>query len=78
MVDFGPSCQISSVMISRYSQRKRRNGGFPWSTVLLICKELLDCLKLELVLGYLVDDITLGDDAAVCVNDFLQLEAVLQ
>ena len=36
----------------------------------LVCKELLDSLKSELVLGYL-DDITLGDDAAVCLDDFL-------
>ena len=35
----------------------------------LVCKELLDSLKSELVLGYL-DDITLGDDAAVCLDDF--------
>ena len=34
----------------------------------LICKELMDSLKSELVLGYL-DDITLGDDAAVCLED---------
>jgi len=40
----------------------------------LVCKELLDSLKSELVLGYL-DDITLGDDAAVCLEDFLRLEA---
>ena len=39
----------------------------------LVCKELLDSLKSELVLGYL-DDITLGDDAAVCLDDFLHLE----
>jgi len=34
----------------------------------------LDSLQSELVLGYL-DDITLGDDAAVCLEDFLRLEA---
>ena len=43
----------------------------------LVCKELLDSLKSELVLGYL-DDITLGDDAAVCLDDFLHLEDVLK
>jgi hypothetical protein len=40
----------------------------------LVCKELLESLKSELVLGYL-DDITLGDDAPVCLEDFLRLEA---
>ena len=40
----------------------------------LVCKELLESLKSELVLGYL-DDITLGDDAAVCLEDFIRLEA---
>ena len=34
----------------------------------------MDSLKSELILGYL-DDITLGDDAAICLEDFLRLEA---
>jgi len=41
--------------------------------VYLIFKELLDSLKSEMVLGYL--DITIGDDAAFCLEDFLRLEA---
>jgi hypothetical protein len=39
----------------------------------LTIKELLESMQSELVLGYL-DDITLGDDARTCLNDFLHLE----
>ena len=40
----------------------------------LVIMELLESMQSELVLGYL-DDITLGDDAATCLKDFLYLEA---
>ena len=35
----------------------------------------MDSLQSELVLGYL-DDITLGDDAAVCLDDVIHLEEI--
>ena len=41
----------------------------------LVCKELLETMESELVLGYL-DDITLGGDAEICLGDFLRLETV--
>ena len=43
--------------------------------VCLVCTQLLESLKSELVLGYL-DDVTLRDDATVYLKNFLHLEAV--
>jgi hypothetical protein len=40
----------------------------------LVIMKLLESMLSELVLGYL-DDITLGDEAASCLKDFLNLEA---
>ena len=70
-------CSSSILQFAEYSLLSQEGAqqGDPLGPLYfcLVIKELLESLQSELVLGYL-DDITLGGDAAVCLQDFLHME----